>query len=66
MMGAYLLFEAEDYRQQAELFGGDPYPLGIKQNQKMLEILFRGSHEEGLTKKQARIEDIFYKTTWDT
>ncbi|MET0502476.1 MAG: hypothetical protein ABW172_13210, partial [Candidatus Binatia bacterium] len=66
MMGAYLLFEAEDYRQQAELFGGDPYPLGIKQNQKMLEVLFRGSHEEGLTKKQARIEDIFDKTTWDT
>ena len=66
MMGAYLLFEAEDYKQQAEIFGGDPYPLGIKQNQKMLEILFRGSHEEGLTKKQARIEDVFYKTTWDT
>ena len=65
-MGTYLLFEAEDYKQQAELFGKDPYPLGIKQNRKMLEILFRSSYEEGLTKKQASIEDVFHKTTLDT
>jgi hypothetical protein len=32
----------------------------------MLEALFRGSHEEGLTKKQARIEDVFHETTLDT
>ena len=66
MQGTYLLFEGEDYKKQAELFGQDPYPLGIKHNQKMLEVLFRSSHEEGLTKKQARIEDIFHKTTLDT
>jgi 4,5-dihydroxyphthalate decarboxylase len=65
-MGTYLLFEAEDYRQQAELFGQDPYPLGIRQNQKMLEVLFRSSYEEGLTKKLARIEDVFDKSTLDT
>jgi 4,5-dihydroxyphthalate decarboxylase len=66
MQGTYLLFEGEDYRKQAELFGPDPYPLGIRQNQKMLEVLFRGSHEEGLTEKQARIEDIFHQSTLDT
>jgi 4,5-dihydroxyphthalate decarboxylase len=66
MLGTYLLFEAEDYKKQAECFGVDPYPLGIKQNQKMLEVLFRSSHEEGLTKKQARIEDVFYTTTLET
>jgi 4,5-dihydroxyphthalate decarboxylase len=65
-LGTYLLFEAEDYKKQAECFGEDPYPLGIKQNRKMLEALFRGSHEEGLTKKQARIEDVFHETTLDT
>jgi hypothetical protein len=32
----------------------------------MLEVLFRSSYEEGLTKKQARIEDVFYKTTLET
>ena len=66
LQGTYLLFEAEDYRRQAELFGEDPYPLGIAQNRKMLEILFRGSNEEGLTKKQARVEDIFDKSLLDT
>jgi 4,5-dihydroxyphthalate decarboxylase len=66
MQGTYLLFEGEDYKKQAEFFGQDPYPLGIKQNQKMLEVLFRSSHEEGLTQKQAQIEDIFHKTTLDT
>jgi len=64
--GTYLLFEAEDYRKQDELFGKDPYPLGIKANQKMFDVLARASHEEGLTKKQVRIEDIFHKTTLDT
>jgi 4,5-dihydroxyphthalate decarboxylase len=66
MLGTYLLFEAEDYKKQVECFGEDPYPLGIKRNQKMLEVLFRSSYEEGLTKKQARIEDVFYKTTLET
>jgi 4,5-dihydroxyphthalate decarboxylase len=65
-LGTYLLFEAEDYKKQAECFGADPYPLGVRQNRKMLEALFRGSHEEGLTKKQARIEDVFHETTLDT
>jgi hypothetical protein len=34
MLGTYLLFEGEDYKRQAECFGGDPYPLGIKQKSK--------------------------------
>ena len=66
MMGAYLLFEAEDYRRQAALFGNDPYPLGIEKNRAMLDVLFRASHEEGLTKKLARVEDIFDKSLLDT
>src|SRR5262249_46561580 len=66
MQVAYLLFEGEDYKKQAELFGEDPYPLGIGKNRKMLDVLFRASNEEGLTKKQARIEDIFHPSTLDT
>jgi len=66
MQGTYLLFEGEDYKKQAELFGADPYPLGIAKNRKMLDVLFRASNEEGLTKKQARIEDVFHPSTLDT
>ena len=65
-IGTYLLFEAEDYRQQGRIFGEDPYPLGIEQNRKMLEVLFRSSFEEGLTKQHARIEDVFDRTLLDT
>ena len=56
---AYLYFEGNDAANQATLFGDDPFPYGIKANQKMLELLFRNSHEEGLTHKLARVEDLF-------
>jgi len=63
---AYLLFQGGDDRCQAAVFGEDPYPFGIRENKKMLEILFRNSREDGLTQKLARVEDIFYHTTLDT
>lgn len=63
---AYMLFEGRDFKDQAETFGEDPYPLGVRQNRKMLEILFRGSYEDGLTRNLAKIEDIFHPTTLDT
>ena len=44
----------------------DPYPLGIEKNRAMLDVLFRASHEEGLTKKLARIEDIFDRSLLGT
>jgi 4,5-dihydroxyphthalate decarboxylase len=62
----YLLFQGQDDQNQAAIFGEDPYPLGIKQNRKMLELLFRGSNQDGLTKKVARVEEIFHPSTLDT
>jgi len=32
----------------------------------MLEMLFQNSHDEGLTRKLAAIEDVFFKGTLDT
>jgi len=63
---AYLLFEGDDYKNQTAKFGEDPYPFGIKENRKMLEILFHGSFEEGLTKKSAKIEEVFCRSVLDT
>ncbi len=63
---ACLYFDAKDADSQSALFGDDPFPYGIKENQKMLELLFRNSHEEGLTHKLARIEDLFHPSTLDT
>ncbi|HWP60739.1 MAG TPA: PhnD/SsuA/transferrin family substrate-binding protein [Candidatus Acidoferrales bacterium] len=66
MSGAYLLFEGEDLKRQAELFGPDPYPYGLSANRKMLETLARASFEQGLTKEQARVDELFHPTTLDT
>jgi 4,5-dihydroxyphthalate decarboxylase len=63
---AYLYFDGDDSANQACLFGDDPYPYGIKENQKMLQVLFGNSREDGLTQKLARLEDLFYPSTLDT
>jgi 4,5-dihydroxyphthalate decarboxylase len=63
---AYLYFNGNDADSQSALFGDDPFPYGIKANQKMLELLYRNSHEEGLTHKLARVQDLFHPSTLDT
>lgn len=63
---AYVLFPEAVLKDQAGVFGSDPYPQGVKANRTMLERLFRGSFEESLTKKLAKVEEVFYHTTLDT
>lgn len=63
---AYLYFDGDDPASQAAVFGDDPFPFGVSKNRRMLEMLFRNSHEEGLTRKLARIENVFSPTTLDT
>jgi 4,5-dihydroxyphthalate decarboxylase len=62
----YLIFEGDDFKNQDALYGTDAYPLGVAKNKKMLETLFRGSFEEGLTKREVSLEDIFFHTTLQT
>jgi 4,5-dihydroxyphthalate decarboxylase len=63
---AYLYFEGSDPASQAAIFGDDPFPFGVEKNRRMLELLFHSSHQEGLTKQLARIEDVFFPATPDT
>jgi 4,5-dihydroxyphthalate decarboxylase len=63
---AYLYFESMDRAAQRALFGDDPYPFGIAKNRPMLERLFHSSHEQGLTRKLAAIEEVFYAGLLDT
>ena len=63
---AYLYFEVMDRGAQQALFGDDPYPFGIARNRAMLEMLFRSSHDQGLTKRLARIDEVFYSGLLDT
>jgi len=63
---AYLYFEGTDPASQAATYGEDPFPFGISRNRPMLEMLFRNSNEEGLTRKLAAIEDVFFTGSLDT
>jgi 4,5-dihydroxyphthalate decarboxylase len=63
---AYLYFEAMNRAEQTTLFGDDPFPFGIAKNRRMLESLFRSSHEQGLTQNLAKIEEVFYPALLDT
>ncbi len=62
----YMLFLDDDLQRQTEVFGEDPYPLGLKANRRMLETFFRSSEKQGLTQGQSRVEDLFHPSTWET
>jgi len=63
---AYLYFDHSDRASQEKMVGNDPFPFGIKANRKMLEALFQNSHEEGLTQRLAKIEEVFFPGLLDT
>jgi hypothetical protein len=63
---AYLYFAGATPASQATIYGEDPFPFGISRNRSMLEMLFRTSYEEGLTRKPATIENVFFKGGLDT
>jgi hypothetical protein len=66
MSRAVMLFEGEDQKKQADIYGADPYPLGLQANRKMLEFLARCSVDQGLTKKPANIDELFFPSVRDT
>ena len=66
IQSAYLLFEGNDFAQQAALFGPDPYPSGIQMNKSMLSTICRSSLEEGLLNKEAKLEELFPSSLLDT
>jgi len=43
---AYFFFVEELVKHQSDIFGSDPYPLGIRANAKMLNVLMQASHKE--------------------
>jgi 4,5-dihydroxyphthalate decarboxylase len=63
---AYLYFGGTATASQAAIYGEDPFPFGIGRNRAMLEMLFRNSHAEGLTRRLATIDEVFFRGTLDT
>jgi 4,5-dihydroxyphthalate decarboxylase len=60
-----LFFGKEYLAMTRQIFGEDPYPYGLKANRKMLQTLVDFSHEQGLTKGKAKIEELFAESTRD-
>ena len=60
-----LFFGREYLAMTQEMFGNDPYPYGVKANRKMLETLIDFSHEQGLTSKKMKVEELFATSTLD-
>jgi 4,5-dihydroxyphthalate decarboxylase len=48
-----------------EILGDDPYPYGLKANQAMLETIAAFSHEQGLTPRKLKPEELFAAQTLD-
>jgi 4,5-dihydroxyphthalate decarboxylase len=46
--------------------GDDPFPYGIKANQAMVETIINFSHEQGLTPRRMKVEELFAKETLDS
>lgn len=49
-----------------EVFGDDPYPLGMKGMRPTLDRLMTGMVEQGLLTKPMKLEDVYHPSTLDT
>ncbi|HEY1234255.1 MAG TPA: ABC transporter substrate-binding protein [Candidatus Binatia bacterium] len=58
-----LFFGAEYITKTRQLIGDDPFPYGIKANQTMLDTITSYSHEQGLTPRQMKAEELFAEQT---
>ncbi len=63
---AYLYWPGNDWKEQAAIFGEDPYPLGIRAMRKTIERAIQGSLEQGLIRKPIKVEELYFSTTLDT
>ena len=62
---AALFFGAEYLAMTEGILGDDPFPYGLKANQAMLETVTSFSHEQGLTPRQMKAEELFAESTRD-
>ncbi|MGE5215368.1 MAG: hypothetical protein ACM3SP_00035 [Chloroflexota bacterium] len=61
-----LMFGAEYLTMTREILGNDPFPYGIQANREMLDTIIEYSHEQGLTPRKMKIEELFAAELLDT
>ena len=62
---AALVFAPEYLAMTQDILGDDPFPYGVKANTAMLETLIGFSHEQGLTPRHMKVEELFAEETLD-
>ena len=63
---AALFFAAEYLAMTQEVLGDDPFPYGIRANSAMIDTVTSYSHEQGLTPRKMKVEELFAKETLDS
>jgi 4,5-dihydroxyphthalate decarboxylase len=63
---AYLYFEGDTPERQASVFGDDPYPMGLSGMRPTLERLIKGSLEQGLIRREVKLDEIYHPSTLNT
>jgi len=58
-----LFFGPEYAAITREKIGDDPFPFGVKANKAMLETIIDYSHEQGLTPRKMKIDELFAEST---
>jgi len=65
-LSAYLYFEGNDFTEQAQTYGEDPYPFGLKAMRHTLQRLEQASFEQGLIRNHIAIESLYHPSTLET
>ncbi|MEX0803233.1 MAG: hypothetical protein WD688_07945 [Candidatus Binatia bacterium] len=60
-----LIFGPEYLAKTRDLIGDDPFPYGVKANAPMLDTITGYSHEQGLTPRKMKVEELFAESTLD-
>ncbi|MEA2658383.1 MAG: 4,5-dihydroxyphthalate decarboxylase [Candidatus Binatota bacterium] len=63
---AALMFGPEYLAMTRSILGDDPFPYGIKANQAMIDTIVSYSHEQGLTPRKMKNEELFAAETLET
>ncbi len=63
---ATLAFARNEFEDEIEALGGNPWTSGIEANRKNLERFIEYSHDQHLIDAPVRVEDLFHQSTWET
>ena len=61
-----LFFGPEYAAMTRGMIGDDPFPYGVNANRAMLDTVSGYSHEQGLTPRKMKVEELFAESTLDT